>query len=421
MNTCTVDDCDLMGYEFGGLCARHYSYRVQDDPSFDPGSESPEAAAARIEAWKKYRKQKSIAKARTKIELIGMAMIEEPALIGRAIWHSCRLADPYQDAERKPLYARIRTQTRILGRLLWSLDESEAVALATAPHRVFDEVYVNYDLFRELTMIYGEEDWFLAIQPSAARLVQKAANYLLKAGVGLRPQLIAIGSAAYKLAVLSKEFEMLQTEIGMRAVRALLMRRAAASILPSAALQTFGSDHQNVHTPVATGPTEQALSVIAAWPSESDDIWKRLVIALPLDSEPIWNELEWDMRHCACFGYLYGPSLERVVARIDTYPVPTQTELFQRLTEEIVEGFGLCVQGKMTRLANVLRGFEPEIDACVCSIPTREQFQNRFALISKSGLTLAEQRDLANQLLKECAIPEDEREGWLDALESAEE
>jgi hypothetical protein len=421
MNTCTVDDCDRMGHEFGGLCARHYSYRIQDDPTFDPRSETPEAAAIRIGAWMEYKRKRGETKTRTKIELVGMAMIEEPALIGRAIWHSCRLADPYQDAERKPLYARIRTQTRMLGRLLYSLDESETVELAAPPHRVFDEVYVNYDLFRQLTTIYGEEDWFLAIRPSAARLVQKAANYLLKAGVGLRNQLIAIGSAAYKLATLTKAFETLQTEIGMRAVRALLMRRAAASILPSAALQTFGSDHENVHTPVATGPTEQALTVIATWPSGSGDIWKRLLVALPLDSEPVWNELEWDMRHCASFGHLYGSILERVITRIDTYDLPTQTELFQRLTEEVVEGFGLCVQGKMTRLANVLRGFEPEIDACVCAVPTREQFQNRFAMISKSGLTLVEQRNLANQLMDECLGPEEEREAWLDALESAEE
>jgi hypothetical protein len=203
----------------------------------------------------------------------------------------------------------------------------------------------------------------------------------------------------------------------MRAVHAIILRETAANVLPSAALRAFGSDHENVHTPVATGPTEQALAVIAACSPLSVDLWDRLVLTLGLDTEEVWNELEWDVKRCVSFGYTYGPILERIIAKIDSKEEGIQKEIFRRLTEEIVEGFGLCAQGKMTRLANVLRGFDPEIDACVSPVPSREQFQNRIVVITKSMLPVAMQKGLALQLMEECLIPEGEREGWLAALE----
>jgi hypothetical protein len=203
----------------------------------------------------------------------------------------------------------------------------------------------------------------------------------------------------------------------MRAVHEIILRQTAASVLPSAALRVFGADHENVHTPVATGPTEQALSVIAAWPDESIDLWDRLVLTLGIETEGVWDELEWDVKRCISFGHTYRSILERTVAKIGTKEEEIQKELFRRLTEEIVEGHGLCVQGKMTRLANVLRGFDPEIDACVSPVPSKEQFQNRFVVITKSMLPLAMQKELATQLMEECLIPEGEREAWLAALE----
>jgi hypothetical protein len=203
----------------------------------------------------------------------------------------------------------------------------------------------------------------------------------------------------------------------MRAVHEILLRQTAVHVLPSAALRVFGSDHENVHTPVATGPTEQALAVIAAWPDESIDLWDRLVLTLGLDTEAQWTEVEWDVKRCISFGYTYGLILERTVAKIDSKEVEIQKELFRRLTEEILEGVGLCAQGKMTRLANVLRGFDPEIDACVSPVPSKEQFQNRFVVITKSMLPIPMQKGLALQLMEECLIPEGERGEWLAALE----
>jgi len=418
MDICIIEDCTDIGYCFGGLCKRHYGYRVQDDPSFDPELEPEEVKAAREASWLFYCREKVAYKTYQTLETLCLAMVHEAPLIGRAIWHSRRLADRYPEGdERKPLYRTLLEVTHQLGQQIYELQDAGTELL-----RPLHGVHSPYlDSFRSITQTVGWRRGPSGVPLSGCKWIQKMMNYMRLQSRFLtlfpKESLLAIGRTAYKLANLTRAFERLCNEIGMRAVHAIILRGLAATVLPSAALRAFGADHENVHTPVATGPTEQALSIIAAWPDVPIDLWSRLVLTLGIDTESIWDELEWDVKRTVSFGHTYGPILERIVAKIDTKEEEIQKELFRRLTEEIVEGHGLCVQGKMTRLANVLRGFDPEIDACVSPVPSREQFQNRIAIITKSGLPIPMQKELAITLMEECLIPEIEREGWLVALE----
>jgi len=428
MNVCVIDDCLSIGHCFGGLCSRHYRYRVQDDPSFDPGSESVEAKEAREKAWLSYCRIEAAQKTQQILRALGTSLLHDAPLIGRILWHSRRLGARYPEGdERRPLYRTLLQVTHDLGQQIYELpgegEGAAAVELFRPPHR---ESTPYTDVFQRITHITGWRRGPHGVSVSACKWIQKVVNYLLSENVLSRDRLLAIGRTAYRLATLTRTFQQLCDEIGMRAVHAIILRQIATNILPSAALRTFGSDAQNIHTPVATGPTEQALVIIMAWPSiPSTSLYFPLSMITTLIGTPstsiigsnVWGELIHDMSHCVSFGQSYGSVLNHVITKIHTYPAVTQTELFQRLTEEILEGSGLCVQGKMTRLANVLRGFDPEIDACVSFRPSREEFQNRFVVITKSGLPIPMQKELGRQLLEECLIPEGEREGWLTALE----
>ena len=414
MEICVIEDCTDIGYCFGGLCRRHYSYRIQDDPSFNPGSEPEEAKAVRERAWFTDCRAEAAHNRRRTVEALSLALLHEAPLIGRAIWHSLRLDPRYPEGdERKPLYRAMLQATHALGQQIYGLQDA-GVELLRPLHGVHSPHLAS---FQQITQMFGWRRGPPGVSLTACKWIQRVANHLRRLNAFPRESLIAIGRAAYKLATLTQTFQQICNEIGMRAVHAIILRELATNVLPSAALRVFGADHENVHTPVATGPTEQALSVIAAWPDESIDLWDRLVLTLGIETEGVWDELEWDVKRCVSFGHTYRSILERTVAKIDTKEEEIQKELFRRLTEEIVEGHGLCVQGKMTRLANVLRGFDPEIDACVSPVPSREQFQNRFVVITKSMLPLGMQKELATQLMEECLIPEGEREGWLAALE----
>jgi hypothetical protein len=323
------------------------------------------------------------------------------------------------------MYRRIIGLTQTLGTLIYDLKEEDGVYEPfVAPPKAFEGGSVHYDLFRDLMRIYMPDE-VTDIRPSSAKLIQKAINYLLEAAMGPRQQLAAIGSAAYKLRILLKKFDTLTIEIAMRAVNTYILRRTTVAVLPSAALHTFHSDPQNIHTPMATRPTEQALAIIMAWPSEPTGsgsiLFSRIVSLSEIPSRSmsglsIWSELIHDMSYCVSFGLLYGTVLRHILIKIGSYSKEIQDELIKRLIEEISEGSGLCDQGKMTRLVNVLRGFEPEIDACVSPVPSREEFQNRIAMIPKSSLPVSMQKELAIQLMDECLIPEGERDSWLTAL-----
>ena len=416
MEICLIEDCTEIGYCFGGLCRQHYSYRIRDDPSFRPETEPEDVKKARESAWFSYCREEAAHKSRRTVEVLSLALLHDAPLIGRAIWHSRRLDVRYPEGdERTPLYRALLQATHTLGEQIYGLQDAE-VELLRPLHGIHSPHLAS---FQQITQVVGWRRGPAGVSLGACKWIQRVANHLRQHSQNTFPResLLAIGRTAYRLANLTRTFQQLSEEIGMRAVHEIIHRQTAASVLPSAALRVFGADHENVHTPVATGPTEQALAVIAAWPDESIDLWDRLVLTLGLDTEALWTEVEWDVKRCISFGYTYGLILERMVAKIDSKELEIQKELFRRLTEEIVEGVGLCAQGKMTRLANVLRGFDPEIDACVSPVPSREQFQNRFVVITKSMLPIPMQKELALQLMEECLIPEGEREGWLAALE----
>ena len=116
-----------------------------------------------------------------------------------------------------------------------------------------------------------------------------------------------------------------------------------------------------------------------------------------------------------------------IVAETDALPQPSlpfalledalaiEHCLLARFQEEVRDGIGMCAQGKMTRLINVLRGFDEEVDEEGGEVgPSREAFQNRFALLQ--GQTEDARRAGAAALFVEFAIPASEQGAWLEAL-----
>lgn len=92
-------------------------------------------------------------------------------------------------------------------------------------------------------------------------------------------------------------------------------------------------------------------------------------------------------------------------------------DLEQRLWEEAVDSLGMCTQGHMTRLANVLQGFEESAEAPKVEIPKGERLQTAMAQIAE--LPQNERESAARRVFAELEIPEDRQGSWLEALEVA--
>ena len=134
---------------------------------------------------------------------------------------------------------------------------------------------------------------------------------------------------------------------------------------------------------------------------------------VPHHLSSMFRELVNDVDRVTGFGTDYKTILDCVWSFAFSQSNTVQREIMFRLIEEVMDGRGMCCQGKMTRLVNVLRGFDPALDD-VPVLSISEQLQARMSVIST--LPVAERRTAATATFAELAIPEAEQAPWLEAV-----
>jgi hypothetical protein len=111
---------------------------------------------------------------------------------------------------------------------------------------------------------------------------------------------------------------------------------------------------------------------------------------------------------------LYKHLLRGLVAYIQQVQHPeTKQELWKRAYQECEESVGMCCEGHITRLCNVLVGFD---EAFQPPVPFSEILQNKMAAISMMDVPTDEKIQHANTFFNEYAVPTDQRQAWLDAF-----
>jgi hypothetical protein len=109
--------------------------------------------------------------------------------------------------------------------------------------------------------------------------------------------------------------------------------------------------------------------------------------------------------------FLYKRVLDGLWAKIKVSPVRQELEI--RLWQEMLDSVGMCCDGHISRLTNVLCGFD---EAFAPELSPAEKLQNRMAVISamEGGVILQTAEALA--AFKEFGVPRDQWEAWVDAL-----
>ncbi|NDB83874.1 MAG: hypothetical protein EB127_14295 [Alphaproteobacteria bacterium] len=111
---------------------------------------------------------------------------------------------------------------------------------------------------------------------------------------------------------------------------------------------------------------------------------------------------------------VYKNVLRGLWVKIKTYEQEIRDELVKRLWEESSESVGMCADGHVGRLINVLIGFDDDFKS---KISPMEYFQNNMALISQNTLApMAFKIEHATKLMDEIGMPEEQRSAWLEAL-----
>ena len=196
---------------------------------------------------------------------------------------------------------------------------------------------------------------------------------------------------------------------------------------PRTELEGFSRDTQNIHTRVVTQQTNAAMDILlnADVPSDqntlAETIWcfRTLVTNDHIKTSLTeMTQVDRDMKRwyrtetCRMEGdFLYKRTLDGLWAKIKTSSLRHELEI--RLWQEMVDSLGMCSDGHISRLTNVLCGFD---DAFAPELSPAEKLQNRMAVIAEMEGGIILQVATAVAAFKELNIPEEQWEAWIDAL-----
>jgi hypothetical protein len=185
-------------------------------------------------------------------------------------------------------------------------------------------------------------------------------------------------------------------------------------------LRAFAEDAQSVHRSSVQNATHKAVVELlsrTAPPADQDtlpeivgvfNISTTLRWTSPEARDAVVTELTDNYFNAVAFNIAYGRVVDYIWAYIRGHA--EKAELIQRLAEELYEGRGMCANGKMARLINVVQGYDESLE----NPAPRELFQQRMGELSSKPV--AERESAARELFAEFRIPEAEHAAWLEPL-----
>jgi len=184
-------------------------------------------------------------------------------------------------------------------------------------------------------------------------------------------------------------------------------------------LGKFIKDRQNVHTRIVNRQTNAIMSELAKQPVKKKQKTMDEIIEI-WQAKYTWDTIQPIYKDMTYWGnvsevekeddWAYRVALRALWAKIKTYETETRDELTKRLFEECQDSVGMCAQGHLTRLANVLVGFDGSV------APQKESLQDRMAAISLLELDTELKIVEATKIMDEMNVPKEERTAWLEAF-----
>ena len=195
---------------------------------------------------------------------------------------------------------------------------------------------------------------------------------------------------------------------------------------PNNNLAHFVADAQNIHTTVVSEQLNRGMEKLLAQdvPDSRDALvelrandpdWVAGILHLPLsDARKVIADVRswYKKRLCRTAGdFLYRKCLNGLLTLIQASP--HKDDLVSRFWEEAYDATGMCCEGHLARLTNVLVGFDEDIPAPVA---VGEILQQKIAAIAALDVRVEEKVGQAWVVFVELNIPMEERMAWLDAL-----
>jgi hypothetical protein len=191
---------------------------------------------------------------------------------------------------------------------------------------------------------------------------------------------------------------------------------------PVPELRDIASSEQSVHTTVVIKVTNDGIGILSdvsvpdGQKTISEICQEWLKNYSPNKVEEVMKDMrDWGTRVTVMHKTknVYKDVLRGLWAKIKSYEGELYKELVKRLWEECYESIGLCADGHVGRLVNVLVGFDEEFKMDVSPMV---YFQNNIALIADANTPLEFKIQQAKKLMDEIGMPEAQRGDWLSAF-----
>lgn len=194
----------------------------------------------------------------------------------------------------------------------------------------------------------------------------------------------------------------------------------AAAVVPLGELHALALDNQSVHTGPVNKQTQAGLDLLLEVPLEPSELstvteivslWgdkhPKSLVAVAKDMRA-WYKTKTCRVKDDC---LYKRALDGLWARIQLSPA--KSDLVQRLWEECHESLNMCCEGHISRLCNVMCGFD---DAFKAPVSVGELLQQKMSAIAEKDIHVHHKVGEAWAVFEELAIPMEERMAWLEAF-----
>ena len=184
-------------------------------------------------------------------------------------------------------------------------------------------------------------------------------------------------------------------------------------------LEALSRDTQNVHTPAVNQQTADGITALLETPvavgqdtlAELEEVWGT---RSPIARKSVLKDMSrwYATQSCRSMGdHLYQRLLDGLWTRIKLSK--HKEDLVQRLWEECVESLKMCCEGHISRLCNVLVGYD---DSFKAPISAGEMLQHRIAAIAAEDISIPHKVVKAWEVMEELSIPRDQRMEWIEAL-----
>lgn len=179
-------------------------------------------------------------------------------------------------------------------------------------------------------------------------------------------------------------------------------------------LARLSHDNENVHTVEVNTQTSTNMDKLlnVHVPNDIKPI-ENLKVMFPKKKKMVQDMTKW-YKTKTCVNendYLYKKLLNGLWKMIQDSS--HKDELIKRLCEEATESIDKCCQGHLSRLCNVMVGFDDDFKP---PVPIGELLQQQMSAIAQKDITTCQKVFEAWKVMDELNIPLEERDAWIEAF-----